>query len=372
MDSHSTINPDAAPDPRSLDGSVFAQDIDRIRLGIVSATDEAGLQRAAAEIRALMHRLVGEVPAEACTRLISRLNDALTRRMIELTCADARMPAARWCWIALGSEGREEQTLSTDQDNGIIMAGRDGAEGLRERLLPLALRINEALDACGFPLCTGKIMASNPQWCLDLHEWRERFASWIIDGDPQALLNATIFFDLRALFGAHDLAAALADWLAEIGADSPRFLFQMTENALRRKPPLGVLHDFVVEKGGMFAGTIDLKRDAATLFVDAARIYGLACGARTSNTADRLRLAADAGRLRPTDVQAWIGAFYFIQMLRLKNQQSHFEQGSIMHNHVDPNELGGAERRELLNALREARALQRRLALEYLGTSQGI
>lgn len=211
-------------------------------------------------------------------------------------------------------------------------------------------------------------MASNPQWCLDLHEWRARFTNWIIEGDPQALLNASIFFDLRPLYGANDLAQALADWLANNAPDNPRFLFQMTENALRRKVPLGVIRDFLVEKGGKFAGTIDLKLHAATLFVDAARIYGLACGARASNTADRFRLAGEAQRLNQCDVHAWISAFYFIQMLRLINQQRCYERGSTMHNHVDPNELGAAARHALRDALRHARALQKRLALDYPGT----
>ncbi|MGY2492253.1 DUF294 nucleotidyltransferase-like domain-containing protein [Cupriavidus sp. CP313] len=367
-----SIPPDVASDPAAVEGGAFMRDIERARRSIVVAADLGGLQRAAAEIRALWHRVAGLAPAEPLTRFISTLNDALTRRVIDLASAGLRMQDVRWCWIALGSEGRQEQTLSSDQDNGIILAGSDGAEALRERMLPLALHINEALDACGFPLCTGQIMASNPQWCLDLHEWRERFASWIIEGDPQALLNATIFFDLRPLYGAHDLAQALTDWLAEMAPDNPRFLFQMTENALRRKAPLGVLRTFAVAKSGKFTGTIDLKLDAATLFVDAARIYGLACGARTSNTADRLRRAGEARRLEPHEVQAWIGAFDCIQMLRLRTQQRCSERGAAMHNHVDPNELEAGERRALLDALRQARALQKHLALDYLGFRQGI
>jgi CBS domain-containing protein len=371
MDDSATSRHDAVFDPQTVAGRAFARDLQRAHRSMRGATDKAGLQRAAAQIQALIHRAVGEAP-EPLTRFISTLHDTLTRRVIELTCAGTQMPGVRWCWIALGSEGRQEQTLASDQDNGLIFAGSGDAMVLREQLLPMASRINEALDACGFPLCTGQIMASNPQWCLDLHEWRQRFAGWIIEGYPQALLNASIFFDLRPIYGAHDLAQTLADWLGENAPDNPRFLFQMTENALRRKVPLGVIHDFVVEKGGEFAGTIDLKLHAATLFVDAARIYGLACGARANNTADRLRLAAEAQRLDQRDAQVWMRAFDFIQMLRLKNQQRCYERGAVMHNHVNPSELDPAERRALLDALRQARALQKRLALDYLGTHQGL
>jgi len=370
MDDQTTLRPDAVFDPQTVAGRTLSRDLRRAHRSIRSATDAAGLQLATGEIQALVHRAVHQVAPEPLTRFISTLNDQLTRRVIELTCADTHVQGVRWCWIALGSEGRQEQTLSSDQDNGIIFAGSGSgsAAALRKRLLPMALRMNEALDACGFPLCTGQIMASNPQWCLDLHEWRQRFASWIIEGDPQALLNASIFFDLRPLYGAVDLARTLTDWLADNASDNPRFLFQMTENALRRKAPLGVIRDFILEKEGKFAGSIDLKLHAATLFVDAARIYGLACGARASNTAGRLRLAGAALRLNQRDVHAWIGAFYFIQMLRMKNQQRCYERGLAMHNHVYPNELSAQELRGLRSALRQARALQKRLTLDYPGT----
>ena len=358
MDDSATFQLDAVFDPNTVAGRAFMQKLQSAHRRIDGAADTGGLQLAAGEIQALVQGAVEQAPAEPLTRLISTLNDRLTRRVIELTCAGPRIEAVRWCWIALGSEGRQEQTLSSDQDNGIIFAGSDPDDTLREMLLPLARRINEALASCGFPLCAGQIMASNPQWCLSLHEWRNRFANWIIEGEPQALLNATIFFDLRPLYGALDLAQALADWLAENASDNPRFLLQMTENALRRAAPLGVLRGFAVEKSGEFAGTIDLKLNAATLFVDAARIYGLSCGSRASNTADRLRLAAETQRVVPRDVEQWIRAFYFIQMQRLKNQHRCYAQGAAMHNHINPNQLDAAERRTLLHALQEARSLQ--------------
>jgi CBS domain-containing protein len=361
------------PEAKNVEaGRVFAQELQRVRHSIAAAPDGTDLQRAADGIQALVHRVIEHAPAEPLTRLISTLNDALTRRVIELTCAGTQLDTVRWCWIALGSEGRQEQTLTSDQDNGIIFDDSAPPDALREMLLPLALRINQGLAACGFALCSGQIMASNPKWCLSLQEWRERFLNWIIEGDPQALLNATIFFDLRPLYGARDLAQALADWLAVNASDNPRFLFQMTENALRREAPLGMLRDFVVEKGGEFAGMIDLKHNAATLFVDAARVYSLACGSRVSNTADRLRQATQTHRLEASEVEAWIRAFYFIQTLRLKNQRSRHARGAAMHNHVDPNQLGAADRRALLDALQQARALQKQLALAYLGSGRGI
>jgi CBS domain-containing protein len=373
MDNTITPRDIAIFDPQTVPDRALAQELQKVQRSIGAATNAASLQQTSRDIHALVQRVVDQMPAaDLLTRIISALNDSLTQRVIEISCADTQLDMVRWCWISLGSEGRQEQTLSSDQDNGIIFNGSGPADGLREMLLPLARRINEALDTCGFPLCRGQIMASNPQWCLGLDEWRNRFTQWIIEGDPQALLNASIFFDLRPLYGTHSLAHELADWLAVEASENSRFLFQMAANALRRQAPLGMLRKFVVEKGGQFAGTIDLKLNGATLFVDAARIYGLACGTRASNTVDRLRLATESHRLHPSDVNAWINAFYFIQSLRLKIQHRNYTSFTEMHNHVDPNQLEEADRHALLDALRQARKLQMRLALDYPGSSQGI
>jgi CBS domain-containing protein len=335
---------------------------------IAAAQDMASLRKAAARIDALVHELVDRMQsADAMTQLISSLHDELTRRIIAVLSRDLPLAGIRWCWIALGSEGRREQTLSSDQDNGIIFAAGGDDAAHRSMLLGLAHRINHALDDCGIPLCTGNVMAGNPQWCLSLPEWKERFRSWIFEGDPEALLNATIFFDLRPLYGAAELAEELGSWLAREAAGNRRFLYQMAANALQREIPLGLIRRFALEKKGKYAGTIDLKTKAAALFVDAGRIYGLASGIHASNTAERFRLATEARRLHPSDADRWIAAFHVIQSLRLKNQQAAYRCGEEMHNHLAPAKLQPADRTALLDALRQARNLHHRLVLDYPG-----
>lgn len=369
MSDHIEPTSDPIFDPESAAGRTFEQALEQACSSIAAASDLRALQRVAGEIQALVHRLVEQAQdAESMMTLISALNDVLTRRVIEVIGNDTVPDGVRWCWISLGSEGRQEQTLSSDQDNGIIFDGDQPPDALRAFFLPLAQRINAALDACGFPLCTGQVMASNPQWCLSLHEWKERFSSWIAEGDPQALLNASIFFDLRPLHGARELANDLTDWLAKEASSNSRFLFQMATNALQREVPLSLFRRIAVEKEGKYPGTIDLKVNAATLFIDAARIYGLACGKHASNTIERFRLATDAHRLHPADVEKWIEAFYFIQSLRLKKQQQSHNCGEEMHNHVVPGQLDSADRAKLIDALRQARSLHNRLALDYPGS----
>lgn len=369
----SGINGDAADPLPGLagdtpGGTAYDAQLQGVLRQMMEASDEAALGRAAADIQALARAMAEDVPAQQLTRVISALNDTLTRRVIDLCAASAERAEVAWCWIALGSEGRQEQTIASDQDNGIVFDSAGPADEHRARLITLALRVNQLLADCGFPLCKGRIMASNPQWCLSVQEWRERFHSWLTESDPQALRNATIFFDLRALHGDCALASPLLEWLAQNASDNPRFLFQMAENALRRQPPLGLLRDFAVERDGPFRGTIDLKLQAATLFVDAARVFGLASASPSSNSAERLRHAAAAHLLDRREVEAWVQGFYLIQSLRLKNQR----RGAANPNRIDPYGLAAPERRALLEALQQARALQRRMEHVFVDSARGI
>ncbi len=346
--------------------SVQRVGLTQISTNVRNAKEIAELATIAADIRALAHSMLAQgVGAEQLTQLISTLNDLLTVRVIELVAARFDLSGIRYCWLALGSEGRMEQTLATDQDNGIVFAADGAVADARSRLLPFARAVNEALDACGFPLCRGEIMASNPKWCLTLEEWQGVFAAWIDQGDPEALLNASIFFDFRPIAGDAALAEQLRAWLAAKVPKNPRFLHQMAANALRNRPPLGVVRDFVLQSEGEYEHTIDLKLNGTTPFVDAARIFGLASGHPYTNTVQRLRAAAAAMKTPPAEVDAWAEAFLFLQLLKLRHQHWRQAEGKPMHNHINPDELNELERRILKEAFRQARKLQTRLALDY-------
>jgi CBS domain-containing protein len=316
------------------------------------------------DIRELTHNMMAQgVAAEQITQLISTLNDLLTSRIIELELHASPEIDFDFCWIALGSEGRLEQTLNTDQDNGIIFDLKQGqdANRLRELMLPFARRINLDLAECGFPLCNGEVMASNPKWCLSLAEWKTTFTNWIDHGDPMALLYATIFFDFRPLFGARQLAVDLRTWLSQAARKNSRFLHQLGSNAMRNAPPLGVVRDFVTGDGH----TLDLKLNGITPFVDAARIFSLAHGATQTNTVGRLRQLAELNILRKQDAAAWIDAFLFIQLLRLRLHYEQFKNKVALTNKVDPDTLNNLDRRILKEAFRQARKLQTKLSLDY-------
>ncbi len=342
--------------------------VTQISATIRGAMDLDTLVAAAGDIRQLGHNMMAQgVAAEQLTQILSTLNDLLTQRVIELECSATKDCRYGFCWLAFGSEGRLEQTLSTDQDNGIIFTVPEGetADQARACLLPLAERINRALDACGFPLCKGEIMAMNPKWCLSLEEWKATFARWIDSGDPESLLNASIFFDFRPLLGKEQLAEELRTWLLSRTMANPRFLHQMAANALRNRPPLGLVRDFVVDGEGDQANTLDLKLNGATPFVDAARVFALATGVGATGTAARLRGAGPRLNIPETEVEAWLSAFFFIQMLRLHGQHQEMQEGRAMDNRVNPDELNDLDRRILKESFRQARKVQARLALDY-------
>ncbi len=338
--------------------------VSRIAGALRVAPDLASLQHAAEDIHRLARNLMAQgVGAERLTRLISQLNDQLTQRILHLTFAESGLDGVAWCWLALGSEGRFEQTLHTDQDNGLIFSVPDGdsAERLRAPMLAAARRANEWLDACGFPLCKGEIMASNPNWCLSLEEWRHTFGDWISRGDAPVLLNASIFFDFRALAGDASLSEALRAWLNARIKEKRLFLKLMVQNALGNRAPVGLVRDFIVDGEGDEAHTIDLKIHGATLFVDAARIFALSAGLSETGTVARLRGAGEIWKLNSQEVEAWVESFLFIQQLRLQLHQSQLEQGHALGNRFDPEHLTNVEHQALKEAFRQARKLQGRL-----------
>jgi CBS domain-containing protein len=321
------------------------------------------------------------VAAGQLTRMISSLNDQLAVRILELVAPKHEIAGVRLCWLGMGSEGRGEQTIATDQDNGLIFAADNPdtpPDDVRARLLPLAREVNEAMDRCGYPLCKGGVMAMNPRWCASLGEWQSAFANWIDRGDPESLLAANVFFDFRALWGDATLAAALRADIAARAQANARFLKQMSDNALRNRPPLNWRGELQGAEDPSGEESIDLKMSGSVPFVDGARIYALATGVTETNTVDRFVAAGERRGIPEAEIRAWCDAFEYIQMLRLREQHRKAASGegggvgsasspSPNPNLVPLDDLGDLDRRILKEAMRQVRKLQQRLELDYPG-----
>jgi CBS domain-containing protein len=346
------------------------------RLGLGELTMEIRLARdidtlaaLAARVRRLTRALVEEgVAAEQLTLFVSVLNDRISERIIELVRKRFSWDRIGWCWLAFGSEGRLEQTFATDQDNGLLFVAHDGAPAasVREKLLPFAREVNEALDACGFPLCKGNVMASNPELCLSFEEWQAKLTGWLENSEPKALLDAAIVFDFRAISGDSRLAADLRQWFLGVTRRRPNFLRLLAENALQAKPPLARWKDFVTEDVPGAPGTINLKMYGVRPCVDAARVYSLAHALPQTNTADRLRAAAAAGALPAAEAESMLAALFMLQRIRLAHQATldSFPADDVA-NRIDPSTLNELDRRTLKEAFKILRDLQSRLAMDY-------
>ncbi len=359
-------------DEGRLTGVVSERDLFSLqRVGLVSLSRSVARAESIeglAELAQERYRLVEQVLAQGASmeqiqQIVTTLNDQITRRVIHLCEQELGRPSVPYTWLAFGSEGRLEQTLKTDQDNGILFQSPPGRsdEEVRQELLPLAQRINTALAQVGFPLCPGRVMASNPACCLSLQEWRRRFLAWIEEGGPQHLINAAIYFDLRPLHGPGEPVEELKGWLAQVPRDHRAFLKRLVENALRHRPPLGLVRDFVVEDDAEQPHSLDLKLKGITPFVDAARIFALAAGLQESGTVERLRAAGRKWQLEEATVEGWVQGFLFLQLLRLRRQQAAARAGHSMTNRVDPDQLNDLERRILKETFRQARKLQTKL-----------
>ena len=330
---------------------------------IRQADDVDGLKECAENIRRFARNLLGQgVSARQLTFLVSHLNDVLTARLITLLAKSHGLELHLFVWIALGSEGRSEQTIATDQDNALLYQPT-GAPEEKNRYLAFAREVNIALDTCGYPLCKGNIMASNPSLCLTIDEWKKRFMHWIEHGHPEDLLNAGIFFDCRGLAGNVDLLKGLREEVKTTAARTPRFIKLLADAALVNQVPLNWLGGLETKKlGGR--SVIDLKLQGTAIVVETARVYALALGIEELNTQDRLAAIGRGLGLAQTETDAWIAAFQFLQTMRLAIQ---IDGDAIESNPnaLDIDGLNAVDRSILKESMARIRSLQQRLELDY-------
>lgn len=342
-----------------------------------SASDIDELAAARSRMTELLDELmrVGVEPAQA-TRVITALNDRATRRALawaesaataELGDGAAGFSPPRYCWLALGSEGRQEQTLATDQDNALIHAAAPGDERAHRWLERFGVHAREHLERLGFPRCPGDVMVSNPHWRRPLEGWRQQIRRWMDVADEQAMLESTIFFDFRAIHGETAFAHRLRE---TVRTEIPRndiFLAHLTRAALRNRPPLGLIRTFVVERSGEHRDTFNLKERGMAPLVDAARVLALGHGIDATNTFDRLAAAAEARAISRELAEDAREAYGFLMLVRIQHHLALQAAGKPPNNHVNPNELSALQRRTLKVAFQVVQAVQGALTERFGG-----
>ena len=315
----------------------------------------------------------GGMAKDIC-ELITTLNDHLTRKIIAL--AEEAMvregygrPPVPYAWLALGSEGRREQTLRTDQDNALIFVdySPEVEEEVRSYFLTLAEKVVSGLERCGFPRCKGGIMAVNPKWCQPLRVWKEYFRHWITDVDYPAeeVLATFVFFDCRPIYGQYELVTETAGHILELLDEGNSFAREMAKTAILHKTPLGFFKRLVVEKSGEHKNKLNLKLNGLTPLVDAIRTLALGQKVFDTNTLDRISALVEKESLTPAEADDLRDAFNVIMLIRVRHHVNVLRQGGVPENYVNPDELSIIQRTMLKEAFKTIDRLQGLLELRY-------
>ena len=303
------------------------------------------------------------------TSLLSSIADTATRKIIQLSIQELGTPPIDFAFISMGSQGREEQTLITDQDNGIIYNNplKEHRTGVDDYFSRLGTRVCDDLAQVGYKYCQGKVMANNPIWCRSIHDWVKGAERLITNPEPDDILNLSIFFDFRAVMGNEDIENDFRQSLEKMLEGEPPVFFHLAKGALNFKPPVRLLG--TVYLGGNdveHPGEINLK-DAIMPIVSFARLYALKNNIHQTNTIERLKSLYEKGLISKADTHEIISAYEFLMQIRLQSQLNAIKNGLIPTNVIHLDQLGYMQKEQLKQAFTQITALQKKVSYDFLG-----
>lgn len=311
-----------------------------------------------------------EVSITFITTVLTRINDAIVRKCIKFGLAamqrnDRGNPPAPFDWLALGSLGRGEQLLRTDQDHALIFADVPEARYpiVKGYFVELAGIVSEHLNTVGFDYCPGDMMASNPRWCLSVSKWREQFSEWMSDSGPESLLNTSIFFDYRGVWGDGSLPNLLTEHIfASLQKRSTRFIATLARAATDNPSPLTFFRNFVVEASGEHKDAFDLKARVMRPLTDAARVLMLSSRqGGVNNTMARFRRLAE---LEPQNAELYLSAVDAYETVTRLRATIGLQTGDSGR-YVKPEKLSRLQRLLLRNSFEPVREIQTLLELRF-------
>ncbi|MDM8541004.1 DUF294 nucleotidyltransferase-like domain-containing protein [Desulfococcaceae bacterium HSG9] len=307
--------------------------------------------------------------ARNVTRMITTISDAILNKLIGFAIDELGEPPVKFVFMILGSEGRKEQTLKTDQDNAIIYGDvpETSEAQVKRYFLAFSEKVCTWLDQAGYTFCKGGIMAQNPKWCQSLSAWKQNFSNWIYHAEAENLLQASIFFDFRGAYGETELIDQLRQFLFESLSGWAGFFRHLTENAIYFKPPLGFFRNFIVESEGEHRDSFDIK-SAMQPIVDFARIYALKYQLDETNTQERLYQLYLKEILTPQEYNELDKAYSFMMQLRFIRQFTVvLEQNGQPDNYINPKKLSRIEQTMLKEIFKRIANFQTKLEVEFIG-----
>jgi CBS domain-containing protein len=325
---------------------------------VASADGIAAMASVAARIPQLLAQLVGGHTAhEVVTRLVTDVADTVTRRLLSMAEAELGTPPVPYLWLACGSQGRQEQTSVSDQDNCLFIDD-SATEADMAYFDRFARFVCDGLNACGYVYCPGEMMALTPRWRQPLRVWRDYFAGWIARPDPMAQMLASVMFDLRPIGGKTQLFADLQEETLALAARNSIFTAHMIANSLKHQPPLGLIRGLATIRSGEHKNRIDMKHNGVVPVVDLGRIYALLGRITEANTRARIMSAGDSGVISASGARDLTGAYDTIARIRLENQVRAIRDGEKPGNFLAPADLSDFERSHLRDAFVVVRTMQ--------------
>jgi CBS domain-containing protein len=269
-----------------------------------------------------------------------------------------------FAFIVLGSEGRQEQTLTTDQDNAIVYSD-SLTPGEIEKLEAFSEDLIDTLISLGVPPCPGGIMAKNSFWRRSLSGWKDVLDRWLTNSGPKNLMNGSMFFDLRTLYGDPELEKSIKHYIASYLSRDASFLARTAKNVLRFKTPIGMFGRFKLEKDGPHRGKMDIKKSGIFAITEGVKVLALEAGNLEGGTLDHISDLAKKGVLSGDlsgDLEA---SFNFLVSLRLRGQVSSIESDKEPSNFIGLDQISHMEQARLRLAFEAVRSFQEYLELHF-------
>lgn len=332
---------------------------------IQKQTSRDGLITTASRLQELIrHMNAGGASALEVSVSLTSVFDAITRKAIALTLAQLGPAPCLFSWVCFGSQARGDMLPGADQDNALILERELPAAGSKY-FQQLAQQVVEILDACGQPRCPGNMIATNPQLCLSLQAWSERFSQMLNRPTPQALLDATILLDIRLIDGSQALLNALQQDIKHHRQRSDLFIRWLAMQAVACTPPLGLLNNFILDDTGEQLQGLELKKRGTSLIQDVVRVYCVAHNIEQVSLSERLDMLVQQSVITHRDRDDLASAWQVLQDLRWQTQRQQLQRGEPLSNWQDPRQLNVLNRHQLKDVFKVIREQQQRLKQRF-------
>lgn len=309
--------------------------------------------------------LKSNIPLTHISNIVFELNDATIKRTIQRCIVKmGDPPPVKFAWMSLGSQGRKEQLLHTDQDNALVFEDvpEDKLEETRAYFLKLATKVTKRLNIIGYEFCPAEMMARNPKYCLSISEWKDQFSEWVTTSGNDEILLCQIFFDFDISFGDVKLTNAISDHIFDILKGNKNFLNRLAAQALRNPSPLGFFRQFLVEQDGEKKDLFDIKKRGIMPLTDAGRLLILEHRVKNiSNTAERFEKLA---QLEPNNKEIYLACAYSSKALikfRTKQGLKYKDNGRF----INLEDLGKEDKIKLKRCFKTIKEIQELIKVRF-------